>query len=382
MRYLGNKTKLLGAIEAAARRLGFEGGTVCDLFAGSGAVSRFFRSRGCRVLACDLMESSHVFQRVHLELDGAPSFDRLRSAVDLRQPGEHRPELPEGVTRTIAHLERVPATDGLFTRQYSPDGVAGRAFFRPDVTRRIDAIIAEIRDWFARDLIDELERDYLTAALIDAADRRANISGTYGAFLKRWQSNADGQLRLVPPEVGNGPVGAGHLGDASTWIGEVDADLLYLDPPYNGRQYAANYHIFEVIVRAVRCDDPPELEASIYGKTGLVPWRDKASKLCSRRGRECHDAFREILRATRIPRVVISYNEEGIITRDEFREMLSEYAGEPVEAGEWLTEIPYRRFRSDADGRISTTGSSRSYKSIPGRERDEVREWLFHVRRR
>ncbi|MEM7262094.1 MAG: DNA adenine methylase [Planctomycetota bacterium] len=388
MRYLGNKTRLLDQITDAARGLGFERGTVCDLFAGSGVVSRHFRSLGNRVEACDLMESSYTFQRVFLEIECAPSFDALLSKLDL--PGELRreretPTAPGDWTATFRVLDHLEfdgdGVDGLITRQYSTAGESERGYFRPEVARRIDRVIELVRQWEEAEWIGSIERDLLTAVLIDGADRRANISGTYGAYLKKWQSNSEGELRFALPEIPKGPKGRAHHGDACEVISEIEADLLYLDPPYNNRQYAANYHMFEVLVRAIRTDDPAALESSIYGKTGLVPWKDKASKLCSQRGTECRDAMHAILMSTRIPRLVISYSEEGILFRAEFKELLAEYAGRRVsDLGDVLSELSYRRFRSDADGRVSRTGAERQYKQLSGRNRNEVHEWLFHVR--
>ncbi|MBT5738359.1 MAG: modification methylase, partial [Planctomycetes bacterium] len=74
MRWLGNKTPLLDEILLAAKRAGFRGGTVCDLFAGSGSVGRFFRASGYRVVSTDLMHCSLAFQKVYLECPGPPSF--------------------------------------------------------------------------------------------------------------------------------------------------------------------------------------------------------------------------------------------------------------------------------------------------------------------
>ncbi|MGE4601463.1 MAG: DNA adenine methylase, partial [Planctomycetota bacterium] len=78
MRWLGNKVQLLEEILLAAERAGFSGGTVCDLFAGSGTVGRFFRSRGCRVISTDLMHCSLAFQKVFLACPGPPRFEGLR----------------------------------------------------------------------------------------------------------------------------------------------------------------------------------------------------------------------------------------------------------------------------------------------------------------
>jgi len=247
---------------------------------------------------------------------------------------------------------------------------------------RIDAMLLALREARAEGILEDLEADLLLAVVIDAFDRVANISGTYGAFLKRWQTNALKPVRLVLPPVVEGPVGRGACEDALEWIEGIEADLLYIDPPYNNRQYPANYHLLDVVARIPTEADLESFEASIYGKTGLLPWKERGSPLCSRRGSQCRDAFASILERTSIPRVVISYNEEGIISREEFEEMLAAYAGVArSRLGSVLREIPYRRFRSDADGNVSSIGTGRQYREVPGRARDEVHEWLFAVSR-
>lgn len=392
MRYLGNKTRLLGAIVESAQRLGFERGTVCDLFAGSGVVGRHFRSLGNRVISTDTMASSFVFQRVFLELPGPPDFAQLRSRLEFPEPSdlsripEDSPFAEEAwlpALQVVRYLEDcLPEVDGFVTRQYSPDGAAGRGYFRPETARRLDAILVQLRDWSEAAWVDEGELAFLLAATIDAADRVANISGTYGAFLKKWQPNAFGSVQLRLPRLVNGPVGQAACEDATSWIESAEADLLYMDPPYNQRQYPANYHLMEVLARLPREPDLASFEASIYGKTGLIPYEDKRSDLCDRRETRCRDAFRSILQATTIPRLVVSYSEEGIIARDDFDELLAEYAGvAKSRLKNVLTEVSYPRFRSDADGRTSTKGVTRQYRQLPGRARDEVREWLFHVKK-
>lgn len=395
MRYLGNKTPLLGEIVEAARDLGFEGGTVCDLFAGSGAVGRKFRQLGCRVLSTDLMHCSWVLQKVFLECPGPPRFSALEDLWGSVEPlGDERlaaaepadPAAWEVLLRMLRWLEEeAPESTGLLTRQYSPAGVEKRGYLTAENARRIDGILEMVRKWREEGTITEGESMLLLASVIDASDRVANISGTYGAYLKSWQPNALQPLQLRVPDVVSGPIGEANRKDALEWIAGVEADLLYIDPPYNQRQYPANYHLLDVIVRLLEEPDLEALEAlerSIYGKTGLVPWQEQASPLCSRRRNDCHDAFATILEATTIPRVVISYNEEGIISREEFEAMLSSYSGvDFTRLKNPLREISHRRFRSDADGNIARTGAGRSYRQLEGRQTDEVHEWLFAVSR-
>ena len=414
VRYIGNKTRLLGEIERAARTIGFDRGRVCDLFAGTGVVGRYFRGRGNTVLSTDMMYTSHAFQKVFLETEEWPSFERLRRELGLdpsvaaptdrvewlhpRSPSEDAPLFgrsgdpvaeplpgdPNATLEVIGYLEtEIPTAEGVLTRQYSPDGPDERRFLRPERARHLDAILFAIRDWREREWLTEAEEWLLLVVTIDAADRVANISGTYGAFLKHWHGNTSRPIELRIPRLVGGPKGAAHRGAAEEWLGGVEADLLYIDPPYNHRQYPANYNLLEVMARIPREEDVEAFEGTIYGKSGLTPWKERASLLCSQRGTDCFDAMRELLSSTSIPRVVISYNEEGILSRDQLDELLAEYAGVAASRlSDHLTEVPFPRFRSDADGRRAHTGAVRNYRQLPGRGENEVHEWLFHVERK
>ncbi|MGE4619961.1 MAG: DNA adenine methylase [Planctomycetota bacterium] len=406
MRWLGNKIQLLDEILLAAERAGFSGGTVCDLFGGSGTVGRFFRSRGYEVISTDLMHCSLAFQKVYLECPGPPSFAGLKNLWEGLEPlGADRihnaePEDPaawEPFLRLIRFLEEeLPVRDGILYRQFSPEGAAARGYLMPDNARRLDAMIEAIRGWRKEQLIEEAEMWVLITSIIDAADRVANISGTYGAYLKTWQKNARNPLRLRTPALVQGPLGQAHRLDAQELIETMECDLLYLDPPYNQRQYAANYHLPEVISLLPLEDHDDEIEPQLYGKTGLLPWKDVASPLCSRRGTECRDAMASIISRANAQGIVLSYSEEGILTRDEIEQMLehwSKFSTSPLEfdspedfvrnesCDNILHEIPYRRFRSDREGRVSRTGSLRNFRPAEGRSEDEVHEWLFAIER-
>lgn len=395
MRWLGNKVRLLEEILLAAERAGFSGGTVCDLFAGSGTVGRFFRSRGYRVISTDLMHCSLAFQKVFLECDGPPLFEGVRSiwqnlepvGVDRIQNAEPSdPDAWEPFLKVVRFLEdELSPREGLLFRQFSPQGPAGRGYLTPENACRLDAVIDVIRDWRRQGKIEEIELWLLISCIIDAADRVANISGTYGAYLKSWQKNARNPLELRAPALVSGPRGEAYRLDAIDCIETMECDLLYIDPPYNQRQYAANYHLPEVISMLPLEDSDDRIEPLLYGKTGLLPWKDSASPLCSRRGSECRDAMASIIERAPARGIVLSYNEEGILTRDEIEQMLERWSlsggdGDlKPKTGSILHEIPYRRFRSDSDGLNSRTGSSRNFRPAEGRNEDEVHEWLFAI---
>src|SRR5262249_35479170 len=159
MRYIGNKTKLLPAIDAALERRGLgdaRGRTFLDIFAGTASVARHAKARGFRVVGNDRMWASWVRQ--------------MALVVVSRRPRD--------AARRLAALLAAPDRDGLVPRQFSPAGEAKRGFFTPQHARRIDAALEMLTAWRAAGEADDRTICYLLAAVIEAADRVANISGT------------------------------------------------------------------------------------------------------------------------------------------------------------------------------------------------------------
>src|SRR5690606_30044706 len=125
---------------------------------------------------------------------------------------------------------------------YAEGGPAERLFFSRDNGLRIDAAHAQLVAWRAERRLDDDGFYLLLALLLEAADRVANISGTYGAFLKQLQPSAREPLRLRAPALPLvGPAGRAYRGDANEVVRKVQVDTLYIDPPYNHRQYVKNY---------------------------------------------------------------------------------------------------------------------------------------------
>ena len=265
-------------------------------------------------------------------------------------------------------LECLPAAPGFVTEHYTPDGVVGgehgRMYFTAENASRIDTVRTRISDWGTDGLLDRSQEQLLLATLIQAADRVANTTGVYASFVKSWQPNARKPLRLrpirptVPPTEAASACTAfrGRARELLRSAGPVD--LLYLDPPYNERQYPGYYHLPELLAQG--WDPPPELR----GKTGLIPDDELRSDWC-RRGR-CEDALRQLLDAADAKHILLSYNDEGLLTP------------EAIEAAFRATGVPdsfrrfgrgYRRYRSDADG------PARRYRG------DSVRERVYYVRR-
>jgi len=380
MRYIGNKTRLLGFIRRAADAAGLAGGSMHDAFSGTASVGRAFKEDGWRVASSDIMTYSYVFQRAYVVAQRSPGFSSLLDGEpELRstiRSVRFRAALPVAGARERGHSGSSPVAGatllsvaeylsrwieperGFITRNYSPAG--GRMYFTEENAGRIDAIRRRLHEWRASELIGEDEYYILLAALIEAADRVANTAGVYAAYIKSWQPNARRPLALLPVAPVRGPRGScAFQGDAAAiaeGLGRVD--LLYVDPPYNSRQYAGYYHIPEIIARGWFDGKP-----SIGGKTGLPARREQRSDWCS--ARKVEGALEALLEATGARHVLVSYNSEGHLSESSLRSILSRFAADG-EVRRYTRD--YRRYRADSD-------------STRRRFRDgALREILFHAR--
>ncbi|HSJ15730.1 MAG TPA: DNA adenine methylase [Longimicrobiales bacterium] len=351
MRYIGNKTRLLSFIRGTLRRRGIAGGAALDPFCGTASVARALKRWGFAVTASDIMAYGYVFARAHVAVTQEPDFSVLARTLRLRSAR---------LRAVLHHLDRLPARASFIHEHYSPAGGEGarwgRMYFTPANAARIDAVRHALHEWAAAGLIDADAHDVLLAALIDAADRVANTTGVYAAFVKSWQPNALRPLRLLAPAMVRGNGCQAHREDAHALVGRAGRfDLLYLDPPYNARQYPAYYHIPELL--ALGWFGGP---VATRGKTGLIADGEKRSDWSS--SRRCEAAFRALVAAADCRHIVMSYNEEGIIPRDTIERTLREFA----RAGGFRRyRHSYRRYRSDADS------STRSYRG------DIVSEYLY-----
>jgi adenine-specific DNA-methyltransferase len=353
MRYIGNKTRLLGFIRRVLRARSIAPGRAVDPFSGTASVARALKRWQFGVAASDIMEYGYVLAGAYVQPEAAPRFDGIADVTG-------GPELHYA----IRYLNSLPGEPGFIHEHYSPAGSSGKAhgrmYFTPANAARIDAIRGQIHAWQEAGCITEECAHTLLAALIEAADRVANTTGVYAAFVKSWQPNArrDVQLRIMPHVNGNSCSAARmEAAEAVTVAGEFD--LLYLDPPYNARQYAGYYHIPELLARGW-FDGPVRTR----GKTGLIDDTDRRTAWSS--SRRCEDAFEALVASARCRHIVMSYSAEGIIPESTIERVLRTYG---VRDTYRRYRHGYRRYRSDTDR------AGRRYRS------DVVDEYLYCVSR-
>jgi adenine-specific DNA-methyltransferase len=343
MRYIGNKTRLLPFILRTLEKEGIGAGAVHDAFAGTASVSRALKEKGWKVHSSDLLLSSYVFQRAYVVAD------------------TEDPSLTEKA-RALTHA--APRVSFISTH-FSPAGgvtSAGRMYFTPENARRIDAAREELERWRAAGAVDEDAYYLLLAAIIEGADRVANTAGVYASYMKRWQPNAQRPFSVTidSPVRGKAPAVA-YLMDAAQAaraIGEID--LIYIDPPYNSRQYVAYYHIPEILARGWSDGGPP-----IRGKVGLLAGDEGRSQWSH--GRRVQKLFAGLLSASGARHALVSFNSEGHL-EPEILEGLLKKAAPDGQVSHFIQR--YRRYRADSDH------EGRKY------HRDFAQEHLYLVRLR
>lgn len=353
MRYIGCKLNLLPYIEhLVTETLGVREGVFCDLFAGTATVGAHFKKQGFQIIANDLLELSAAFQHALIANNAAPAFSGIIDTLgDVGDTNLFTSLSP--YNQVIAWLNCLPGKKGFIFNAYCPSGrnECGRQYLSDVNGQKIDAIRQQIQTWREAGDITENEFYLLLLPLVEATSKVANISGTYAAYLKHWDARTYKPLTLVPVDIIRSRLSHSvYRRPANELVTEIRCDVLYIDPPYNTRQYITNYHLLETLARY---DNP-----SLRGKTGLRDYEaSEKSAYCSKSA--CLSAFTDLIEKADARHIVVSYSNEGILSPDEILSVLSLRGKANLSSA-----IDYQRFKSNSQGK--------------NRNR-RVQELLFHV---
>ena len=321
MRYIGGKSLLTNEIINLIKEKTSNVSSVIDVFSGSGAVSNALKTEGYRVLSNDFLYFSYVLSRGVLPLNENPSFKNL----SIENPLQFLNELT--IDNTTYSLD-----DCFIYKNYSPNSECNRMYFQNDNAIKIDIIRKQIEDW--KPYLSDDEYFYLLSVLIAAVPYVSNITGVYGAYLKHWDKRTYNALELKAPDIISSDVRSEVFNlDCNELLMNVTADVLYADPPYNARQYLPNYHILETIAKY---DNP-----LIKGVTGMRNYDNQKSEFCMKS--KVASAFERMIELANVRYVVISYNNESLLSTNELSEICKCYAKNNTFE---LIEIDYRRYKS------------------------------------
>ena len=342
MRFIGSKALLLLEIENVIKKNVKSAEIFCDIFAGTSVVGRYFK-KDYKIISNDLLYFSYVLQKASIEINKKPLYNKLQKSLGIN-PFDylHNEDI------TLDSFNEAP----FIYQNYSPNEDCDRQYFTNENALRIDFIRQSIEKWKKEELINEQEYFYLLAALIEGIPFISNIAGTYGAFLKHWDKRALKKFELIQLDLlDNNKNNISFNKDSNNLIKEISGDILYIDPPYNQRQYAPNYHILETVARY---DNP-----QIKGKTGLRPYNDIKSKYCVKK--EVLRSFQELICSANFKHIIVSYSTEGIMSVEDIENTLKEYGKHNTYK---LYKIPYRR-----------------YKHRPGKVEHDLHELLFYIKK-
>ena len=274
MNYIGSKQSLAPFILQTLEKCfgSLEQLSFCDLFSGTGAIAHEAALTCKEVIANDaeLYSALWLKQRLCGVSDYGHWFDKI-----------------------------ICEKYGFISEHFSPLGEAKRGYFTPQNALKIDGIRAKIED--LKPQISPTLHIALLASLLDASDRVANVASVYGSYLKKLKFTATQDLALRECKSACFNNTRVYNEEGLELLGKIKGDILYLDPPYNHRQYGLNYHVLNAIARGYA--------NSPKGKSGFDGYY--RSKWCQRQ--KVEDELQSTIALANYKYIAMSYNSEGLL---------------------------------------------------------------------
>lgn len=371
--YIGNKRALLdfigtGLSEVQAR-LGKKQLTCLDLFAGSGIVSRYLKQYASAITVNDLEEYSGIINRCYLSNKKEIDFEQLKSLYE---------NLCKKIDRKMATLEKAGdyKSSGFISELYAPADEnqiekGERCFYTPynaaylDIARQLieKEVPARFRDFFIAPLLSEASIHANTAGIFKGFYKNSKTGkGQFGGNGRNALSRIRGKISLPFPVFSEFNCKSRVFRQDANLLVQDPAlyekaytsgglfDLVYIDPPYNQHPYGSNYFMLNLIAQYSRPD------AGNISRVSGIP-RDWNRSDYNKK-RRVAQVFADLVRNVKARFVLVSFNSEGFISKDEMIELLSSCGKVDV------LEADYNAFRGS--------------RNLSGRE-IHVKEFLFLV---
>ncbi len=267
-RYIGNKAKLTDWIMEIIRKETNDNNSFIDIFAGTASVAKQAMKYYKKVILNDILFSNEIIYKAF-----------------FKSENWNREKLNE-LLLYYNNLSANELSDNYFSKNF------GGKFFDYNIAKKIGYIREDIEQ--NKPEYNEKEYSILLASLIYSMDKVANTVGHFDAYIKKPIKKKNFNLKLIKCEDFKGV--EIYREDANILARNIKADIAYIDPPYNSRQYSRFYHVYETLVRWHK----PEL----FG-VALKPKPENMSKYCTIKAR---DTFKDLVENLQVKYLAISYN--------------------------------------------------------------------------
>ena len=346
VKYIGSKASLVGEIKnfISENMPADTPKTLIDVFTGTTRVAQTFRAEGWLVTSSDLSWASEAYAHAFL-LRTLTSGIRIPELIETLKKQE-----PSADWITRNYCDVVTTTGGVIK------------MWKPANGQSADSIRNKIAKWESVGEITHHEAMILIACLIFALDKVDSSVGVQQAYLKNWATRSLNPLVLEDLPFTNGPVGKHIVGNALC-LQYPTSSVAYLDPPYSSHSYATYYHIWDSITRW----DKPTVGLKTNRRMDRVSGADEFDESMQsawNSKRTALDAFMTLVERLPVKYVVISYNDESLVSLETLETALkTKYTVK-------LKKIPYKR------NIMSQIGNAAGNGETPVTENHEALLWI------
>ena len=267
-RYIGNKAKLTDWIMNIITNETTNINSFIDIFAGTASVAKQAMKVCKKVILNDILFSNNIIYKAFFK------------------PENWNNEKLNELLFYYNNLNANELNDNYFSINF------GDKFFEYNIAKKIGFIREDIEQ--NKHELNEKEYSILLASLIYSMDKVANTVGHFDAYIKKPIKKKNFKLQLIKTEDFKGV--EIYREDANVLARKIKADIAYIDPPYNSRQYSRFYHVYENLVKW----NKPEL----FG-VALKPKPENMSKYCTVKAR---DTFKDLVENLQVKYLAVSYN--------------------------------------------------------------------------
>lgn len=273
-RYLGSKYKLLDFIDETIKNNCGEYNSVFDVFGGTGVVSNYFSEKGKKIYINDILKSNYCIYRAFL---GNEKFseNKIKKIID-----EYN---------RISDLE-----ENYFSKNYK------NTYFSENDCKKIGYIRENINKKFENKEINEREKYILIASLLYSMDKIANTVGHYDAYRKKQKLEDCFEMYNLDINKNQTIKNEIYNMDSNELAKKIKADIVYIDPPYNSRQYGDAYHLLENVAEWKK--------PKVYGVAKKMDRSKIKSNYCTNKA---SNAFKDLIKNCNCKYIIVSYNNMG-----------------------------------------------------------------------